>query len=170
MNLTAQDSYDRAGFRTNVGIVLLNQFGKVLVAKRRIPTTAHYWQFPQGGVHRGESLEQAMFRELREELGLERRHVRVLARTSDWMRYRIPKQFRRSKARIGQKQRWYLLQLRGLDARIHLDGSDEPEFSQWQWVSYWEPLSRVVRFKLRIYRNVLQEFHTTANAFTTGRS
>ena len=72
---------DRDGFRPNVGIILLNQKNQVFWGKR---IRTHSWQFPQGGIDRGESPEQAMFRELHEEVGLKPDHVRVVARTRDW--------------------------------------------------------------------------------------
>ena len=71
---------DRDGFRPNVGIILLNQKNQVFWGKR---IRTHSWQFPQGGIDRGESPEQAMFRELHEEIGLKPEHVRILARTRE---------------------------------------------------------------------------------------
>ena len=69
---------DAQGFRANVGIILVNDQGQVFWG-RRIGMSA--WQFPQGGVNPRESLEAAMFRELREEVGLEPHHVKVIGCT-----------------------------------------------------------------------------------------
>ena len=69
---------DRDGFRPNVGIVLLNPKNQVFWGKR---IRTHSWQFPQGGINYGETPEQAMFRELHEEVGLTPDHVRIVART-----------------------------------------------------------------------------------------
>lgn len=161
-----QDLYDKNGYRTNVGIVLMNHAGQVLIAKRIKPRTTRDWQFPQGGVKAGESIEQAMYRELEEEIGLQSWQVQVLASTNDWLRYRIPKRFRgHDNVRIGQKQRWFLLFLKHPLAKIQLaHGGTEPEFATWQWVNYWEPLSRVVRFKFRVYRDVLSAFVSVASS------
>jgi putative (di)nucleoside polyphosphate hydrolase len=74
---------DRDGFRPNVGIILLNQKNQVFWGKR---IRTHSWQFPQGGIDRGENPEQAMFRELHEEVGLKPEQVRIIARTRDWLR------------------------------------------------------------------------------------
>ena len=106
---------DRDGFRPNVGIILLNQKNQVFWGKR---IRTHSWQFPQGGIDRGETPEQAMFRELHEEIGLKPEHVRIIARTRDWLRYEVPDRYIRRDARghyKGQKQIWYLLQLIGQD-------------------------------------------------------
>src|SRR5881392_1312311 len=59
----------------------------------------HSWQFPQGGIDRGETPEQAMYRELHEEIGLMPEHVRIIARTRDWLRYEVPERYIRRDAR-----------------------------------------------------------------------
>ena len=74
---------DRDGFRPNVGIILLNQKNQGIWGNS---IRNHSWQFPQGGSVLGETPEQAMFRELHEEVGLSPNHVRVVARTRDWLR------------------------------------------------------------------------------------
>ena len=78
---------DADGFRANVGIILANTQGQVLWAKR---IGHNAWQFPQGGIDRGETPMDAMYRELWEEVGLHPRHVDLLAVTQDWLRYRLP--------------------------------------------------------------------------------
>ena len=75
---------DDDGYRPNVGIVICNRQGQVMWARR---FGQHSWQFPQGGINPGESAEQAMYRELFEEVGLSRKDVRILASTRNWLRY-----------------------------------------------------------------------------------
>lgn len=148
---------DRDGFRPNVGIILLNQKNQVFWGKR---IRTHSWQFPQGGIDRGESPEQAMYRELHEEVGLQPRHVRVLARTRDWLRYEVPDRFIRRESRghyKGQKQIWFLLQLLGNDWDLNLRATDHPEFDAWRWNDYWVPLDVVVEFKRGVYQMALAE-------------
>lgn len=87
---------DEHGYRPNVGIILSNADAKVLWARR---AARDGWQFPQGGIRAHESVEQALYRELHEEIGLSRSHVEVLGRTRDWLRYDIPDEFRRRSAR-----------------------------------------------------------------------
>ncbi|VTU18285.1 RNA pyrophosphohydrolase [Variovorax sp. RA8] len=148
---------DRDGFRPNVGIILLNQKNQVFWGKR---IRTHSWQFPQGGIDRGESPEQAMFRELHEEVGLQPEHVRIVARTRDWLRYEVPDRFIRRDARghyKGQKQIWYLLQLIGHDWDLNLRATDHPEFDAWRWHDYWVPLDVVVEFKRGVYEMALTE-------------
>lgn len=167
---------DRDGFRPNVGIILLNQRNQVFWGKR---IRTHSWQFPQGGIDRGETPEQAMFRELHEEVGLRPEHVRIVARTRDWLRYEVPDRFIRRDARghyKGQKQIWYLLQLMGHDWDLNLRATDHPEFDAWRWNDYWVPLDVVVEFKRGVYEMALTELarflprHDMRNRFLRGGS
>jgi putative (di)nucleoside polyphosphate hydrolase len=148
---------DREGFRPNVGIVLLNQRNQVFWGKR---LRTHSWQFPQGGIKHGETPEQAMYRELHEEVGLTTDHVRILARTRDWLRYEVPDRFIRRESRghyRGQKQIWFLLQLTGRDSDMNLRATNHPEFDAWRWNEYWIPLDVVIDFKREVYQHALTE-------------
>ncbi len=156
---------DADGYRPNVGIILSNGEGRLLWA-RRIGQDA--WQFPQGGIQPGESPEQALFRELHEELGLEPRHVTLMGRTQGWLRYRLPRRYIRRPAPgqpvcIGQKQIWFLLRLESDDSAVRLNLTDHPEFDAWRWVSYWYPVRRVVAFKRRVYLLALRELAPLLN-------
>lgn len=149
---------DDEGFRQGVGIVLVNAKRQVFLAKR-IGKDA--WQFPQGGIKESETPEEAMFRELKEEIGLTEGDVKVLSSTRRWLRYRLPKRLVRHYSKplcIGQKQKWFLLQLTGGEDRINLTATDSPEFDSWAWVSYWYPLTQVVAFKRRVYNLAMKEF------------
>ena len=149
---------DSDGFRPNVGIVLANDHGQVLWARRVGGRDA--WQFPQGGINAGESPEQALYRELHEEVGLDPEAVQILGRTRGWLRYRLPKRFIRKGQNpvcIGQKQKWFLLRLLADDDSVRLDLNDKPEFDHWQWVSYWYPLNQVISFKREVYRRAMKE-------------
>ena len=149
---------DVDGYRPNVGIIISNQQGQLLWAKR-IGQDA--WQFPQGGMQKGENAEQAMYRELHEEVGLYPKDVEIIATTRGWLRYRLPKNMlRRNNNRtvfIGQKQKWFLLRLVVDEQQIDLLHSGTPEFDGWRWVSYWYPMSAVVPFKKDVYRSALRE-------------
>lgn len=149
---------DENGFRLNVGIVLTNDEGKLFWG-RRVGQDA--WQFPQGGINDNEKIEEALFRELEEEVGLQARDVSILAQTKQWLSYLLPPRLVRSDTRpicIGQRQKWFLLKLVSEEKRIRLDHSIKPEFDGWQWVSYWYPLHQVVAFKKEVYRQMLIEF------------
>ncbi|MCL2876145.1 MAG: RNA pyrophosphohydrolase [Betaproteobacteria bacterium] len=148
---------DREGYRPNVGIILVNTRNEVFWGKR---IREHSWQFPQGGIKHGETPEQAMYRELQEEIGLRTEHVRILGRTRDWLRYDVPKHWIKREWRNtyrGQKQIWYLLRLMGHDSDICLRSSPHPEFDAWRWNDYWVPLDAVIEFKRGVYQLALTE-------------
>ncbi len=148
---------DSEGFRANVGIMLANARGEVLWA-RRVGQDA--WQFPQGGIQQGETPQQALFRELKEEIGLTAKDVEIIASTRGWLRYRLPQRLLRRDSKplcIGQKQKWFLLRMLSDDSEVHFDNDHKPEFDHWRWVSYWYPLGQVIPFKREVYRRALKE-------------
>jgi putative (di)nucleoside polyphosphate hydrolase len=152
---------DSQGYRANVGIILSNREGRVLWARRLGQDS---WQFPQGGIKQDETPEQALFRELREEVGLKPEQVEIIGSTRGWLRYRLPRRFIRFRSKplcIGQKQRWFVLRLLVDDNAVRLDVSEKPEFEEWRWVDYWLPLKEIVFFKRQVYRKALSELEAT---------
>ncbi len=150
---------DSDGYRANVGIILSNQKGQVLWAQRMGQDA---WQFPQGGVNPDETPEQAMFRELWEEVGLQQQDVELIASTNSWLRYKLPRRMVRHYSQpvcIGQKQKWFLLRLTSDESHLDLKATDDPEFEGWRWVDYWYPVKHVVYFKKRVYRCALQQLN-----------
>jgi len=150
---------DSDGYRANVGIILSNQHGQLLWAQRMGQDA---WQFPQGGVNPEETAEQAMYRELWEEIGLNNDDVDLIGSTSSWLRYKLPKRMVRRHSQpvcIGQKQKWFLLRLAAEESRVNLQATDSPEFEGWKWVDYWYPVDQVVYFKKRVYRCALQQLN-----------
>ena len=148
---------DKDGFRPNVAIVIANHRNQVFWGKR---IREHSWQFPQGGINLGESPEEAMFRELHEEVGLRPDHVRILGRTRDWLRYEVPSTWIKREWRgnyRGQKQIWYLLRLVGRDSDLNLRADTRPEFDAWRWNDYWVDLDGVIEFKRDVYKRALNE-------------
>ncbi len=153
-----QDVIDRDGFRVNIGIVLSTDDGRLFLGRR---ARGRGWQFPQGGVGRGETLEESLYRELQEEIGLGVADVRVLGRTRRWLRYRLPPRFLRRDVLplcIGQKQHWFLLRLSQTAQAFRFDATASPEFDHWRWVDYWQPIREVIYFKRAVYSEVLHEF------------
>lgn len=148
---------DSDGFRPNVGIILCNDQNQLFWG-RRVGQNA--WQFPQGGIKRDESPEQALFRELEEEVGLLPHQVEIMGSTGKWLRYRLPQRFIRRHSYpicIGQKQRWYMLRVLCEESDFCLDKCEKPEFDHWRWVKYWQPVKEVIYFKRRVYERALQE-------------
>ncbi|RUO23600.1 RNA pyrophosphohydrolase [Aliidiomarina iranensis] len=156
---------DAEGYRSNVGIVICNEQGQVFWARR---FGQQSWQFPQGGIDDGETPEQAMFRELYEEVGLKPEQVELVYTSRTWYRYRLPKRLVRKGSKpvcIGQKQKWFLLKLTCAEAEVDVLQSGHPEFDGWRWVSYWYPVRQVVAFKRDVYRRVMKEFAAVVMPF-----
>lgn len=149
---------DENGYRANVAMVICNSQQQVLWAKRQYP--ADSWQFPQGGMKEGESLEQAMYRELDEEIGLAEADVTVLGSTNDWLKYDLPENLIRRYQQplcIGQKQHWFLLKLISNESHICLTKGSYQEFTDWKWVDFDYPIAHVVQFKQDVYKKALAE-------------
>ena len=147
----------KQGYRPNVAMVVLNSKNKVLICRR---TNTKTWQFPQGGVDNNENLEKAMYRELLEEVGLRKDDVQYIGESDDTIIYDIPKTIR-SKVLggkfKGQEQKWFLLRIKNDDHEIRLDYEAFPEFDTFEWVSFWQPIDRIVDFKREAYRKALSE-------------
>lgn len=158
------DYIDAQGFRANVGIVLIRDDREVFLGGR---PGGRGWQFPQGGIGPGERPEEALYRELNEEIGLEARDVQILASTGSWLRYRLPQQYQRHDTKpacIGQKQRWFMLRFIGSEDRFRFDTTDQPEFDRWRWADYWSPVREVIFFKRAVYARALEELGRRAFA------
>ena len=89
--------------RPHIAIVIANSRNLVFWGKR---VREHAWQFPQGGIQAGETPEQAMYRELKEEVGLDGRHVKILGRTREWMRYEVPSHWIKREYRGSYRRGW----------------------------------------------------------------
>ena len=154
---------DSEGYRANVGIIIMNDAGKVFFGKR---IGQQAWQFPQGGIDEGESPEEAMYRELYEEVGLKPEAVEFIARTENWLRYDIPERLIRKRAFprcIGQKQIWFLLKMLVDDEAISLFENDPAEFDAWEWVNKEYPQTQVIDFKQMVYQTALTELSAHFN-------
>ncbi|MEM7084398.1 MAG: RNA pyrophosphohydrolase [Pseudomonadota bacterium] len=161
---------DKDGFRANVGMVICGEDGRVFWGRR---SGQSGWQFPQGGINPGEKPIDAMYRELQEEVGLEPDQVVLLGSTRRWLRYKLPERYQRRNVEnkcIGQKQLWYLLQLKVPDTAFRFDLFDEPEFDQWRWVTYWYPINHVIYFKRNIYKRALRELDPFRDVDTHSQS
>lgn len=146
-------------YRSGVGIMLINDRKEIFVGKR-IDNNSDAWQMPQGGLDVGESEDDAMFRELREETGISENNIRVLKKSQGHHYYNLPyklqKKFWGGKY-LGQKQRWYLVEFSGDEAAINI-ATDHPEFSDWKWISGEKIINAIVGFKRELYAEVLGEF------------
>ncbi len=146
-------------YRRCVGACIINAENKVLVAER--VTIKNAWQMPQGGIDVGEMPKQALFRELKEEIGVSMEHFELLARAKNWISYDFPEELMNNRfygRNKGQTQIWYLLRFTGDVSHIDLKSTGHPEFSRFKWVDFSELEDLVVDFKKHVYAAVVDEF------------
>lgn len=146
-------------YRAGVGIVLINAQGLVFAGHRR-DGRQPAWQMPQGGLEPGEIPEDAVFREMGEELGT--RKGMIVRSLPDWLAYEYPDRHTSRKAGQfrGQCHRWYLVRFTGHDHDIRLDAGT-PEFSHWRWTAPQQLVEDVAPFKQEVYRRVMSDFIPT---------
>ena len=152
---------DELGYRPCAGFMLANRQGKVFVAQRIDSKDLGAWQMPQGGIDKGEDIEQAALRELAEETGITIELVDVIARMPEPVRYDLPEELIGKlwggKYR-GQEQHWFLGRFKGEDDDIDLEAHDPPEFFDWKWVEPDELPDLIVPLKREVYRAVVRQF------------
>ena len=148
---------EESNYGLNVGLIIVNNYGKVLICKRK---NSNQWQFPQGGIDKGESPIEAAKREIFEEVGIKSSQIRVLGKIKDWVKYEIPKKLAKKNFKkngiVGQKQKWFIFKIKS-KASISFINDPDNEFDDFAWVSYWHPIALIVSFKKDVYRSVLAE-------------
>jgi len=146
-------------YRSGVGIMLVNPKKEIFVGKR-IDNHSDAWQMPQGGIDSGEDEDFAVFRELKEETGIDKADINILQKSSGHFYYNLPyklqKKFWGGKY-LGQKQRWYLAEFIADESKINV-ATEDPEFSEWKWIDVNNIIDVIVGFKRKLYKDVIKEF------------
>ena len=154
--------FSKLPLRDGVGIVLLNKENKVFVAKR-IDNPRNFWQMPQGGVDKGESLLEAAYRELKEETNITK--VKLIKEIEGTLTYELPSHLLgkiwKGKYR-GQKQKWFLMKFLGSDSDINIK-TKNPEFLEWKWIDLEKITEVVVDFKLHVYKELKEKINKIIN-------
>jgi len=146
-------------YRPNVAALIVNSVGGLLICERS--TMPGAWQFPQGGVDAHESLVDALFREVREEVGLEAKHYEILIQR-DGYRYLYPEHVRGKKLRKhgnhGQEQTYFLCQLKANAPQVNVH-QKQAEFRAYRWILPEEfDLEWLPTFKRELYQAVMRDF------------
>lgn len=142
------------GYRENVAAIIINKDKKVLMCEHAWIDDA--WQLPQGGIEEGESEQEAIVRELYEELGT--KSFKVIDKMDHKIKYQLPYYLKEKFHNKGQEQRYFLLYFYGEDKEIRFDNQAKPEFKSFEWVDYEEPSRRVIYFKKLAYYKALEYF------------
>jgi len=145
-------------YRLCVGMMILNPNNEILVG-RRLDHPSGYWQMPQGGIDQNEIPEEAVWREMMEEIGTN--NANLIHTSSQWLNYEIPKDTLKTlpwgEKYVGQTQKWFVFRFTGKNTDINV-GTENPEFSEWKWTNQNTLTNNVVPFKRNLYEKVLQEF------------
>ncbi|MCZ6186409.1 RNA pyrophosphohydrolase [Campylobacter ureolyticus] len=144
-------------YRPNVAAIIMSSLYpfemKFFLAKRVDIKDA--WQFPQGGIDKGETPKMALFRELKEEIGTDK--VEIIAQYPKWLSYDFPEDvLEKMKPYSGQIQKYFLVRLKK-NAKIKLN-TEIPEFNDYNFVSFDEIDKNVRSFKRESYLEVLNYF------------
>ena len=147
------------GYRSNVGMMIINKDKKVLMCTRIHSEGQTYrLQMPQGGIDKGETPTQAVYREMWEEIGLRHEDVRFMAIAKKWYKYDLPEAVRRKKSIRGQRQKWFLFLMVAPDSQINFTTDKIQEFTGFEWVDLDSVSLSVVEFKQPVYQQVVEEF------------
>ena len=145
-------------YRKCVGMMILNNKNEILVG-RRLDHPSGFWQMPQGGIDLNESPEEAVWREMMEEIGTNKANLIHISK--HWLNYDIPKDTLEKlpwgETYIGQTQKWFVFRFTGQDRDININ-TDNPEFSEWKWSKYESLVDNIVPFKKEIYKKIINEF------------
>ena len=145
-------------FRRCVGMMILNNEKKVLVA-RRLDHPSGFWQMPQGGIDEKEIPEDAVWREMMEEIGTNK--AKIIKVSDKWINYQIPNDTLKTlpwgKKYIGQTQKWFAFEFTGKNDDINVK-TENPEFSEWKWAQLDSIIDNIVPFKRDVYTKILEEF------------
>ena len=145
-------------YRKCVGMMILNSNKEILVG-RRLDHPSGYWQMPQGGIDDDENPEEAVWREMMEEIGTNK--AGLIKISNQWINYDIPSETLKTlpwgHKYIGQTQKWFAFDFLGEDHDINV-GTDNPEFSEWKWTRMNSIVDSIVPFKRDVYSKILEEF------------
>ncbi len=145
-------------YRKCIGIMIINSEKKIIIG-RRLDHPSGFWQMPQGGIDENENPEDAVWREMMEEVGTNK--AKLLKISNQWIKYDIPPETLKTlpwgHKYVGQTQKWFAFKFTGEEKDINV-ATDNPEFSEWKWSEIDSIVEKIVPFKKDVYSKILEEF------------
>ena len=136
-------------YRKNVVGFIFNNQNQVLIVNK---AGDDYWGLPQGGIDGGESDDDAILREMKEETNID--SIDILGKFEDIYKYKWPKGYTRSGYK-GQRQTLYVLKFNGEDDEIKLSPW---ELKDWKWVEIDKLVSESDEKRKEAYEIFLEKF------------
>ena len=153
------DNFFQKKYRKCVGIMIINNDKKILVG-RRLDHPSGFWQMPQGGINDSENPEEAVWREMMEEIGTNK--AELIRVSTHWIKYDIQSETLKTlpwgHKYDGQTQKWFAFRFTGNNKDINVQ-TQNPEFSEWKWTNIDSIIDNIVPFKRNVYGAILEEFN-----------
>lgn len=144
-------------YRPNVAAIILSPkyplICELFIASRTDIKNA--WQFPQGGIDKTETPKEALYRELKEEIGTDA--IDIIAEYPQWISYDFPPLVvKKMYPYDGQIQKYFLVRLKE-EGSINIH-TEEPEFDEYKFVTIDKVFNYITYFKRPVYKQVLEYF------------
>ena len=149
-----QNQEAKRKYRQNAALILERKDKKILICERADYEDA--WQFPQGGVDKGEDPIDALYREVEEEIGLSPEFYKIIDYREGY-RYKFDNRHPKMKSYLGQEQTYFRCRFNGKNKDINLNVS-KPEFVSFCWIKKFN-LMWVPDFKRKVYTEVFRDFY-----------
>jgi len=144
-------------YRKNTAAFIINNKDEVLLIQRANEKDVH-WQFPQGGIEPGETEEQAVAREVREETGIKDYEIISIhpdSHTYDWSSWH-----KLNGGYKGQSQTIFFIKHNGTNEDVHLDPE---EISHHMWVYIDDVIDNVHEKRKKMAAMAVEGYKTTSS-------
>lgn len=144
-------------FRAGAASVIYKDAANIGHFKRAVPPVG-VWELQQGGIDLGESPEEALWRELKEELGCEVSDFELVHEMPSWTIYQgLDSLEDTTHDRLGQAHKWFFLKLKP-GSTIDLSKATHQEVSECAWTTFESIIESAPEYKKAVYQQVYEYF------------
>ena len=121
-------------YRNGVSALIVNKDNKILVVNLN-SFEESYFAIPGGGSEDGESLEESVYREINEELGIDRKSLVLIGKSEIPLRFKfkVIKLSRDEKEYVGSEKYFFGFRFTGQDDEIKFN---DGEVRSYKWVAF----------------------------------